>query len=647
MIQPKTNVMFKNFNIVPRWIIFLLDIGGTLFSLFLAIVIKQNLTLIGLSWEAVFNTFVLVAVINTLVFTSIKTYSGIVRYTGIQDAFRIGISVIASAALLFIVNNISFRYSQEFILGSAVEIVYGGFSFLILVSYRVLVKFLFAYAKNYKMKKKSVVIFGAADTGVATQRVLENHGGNNIHIVAFIDDDKKKSNKNLNGIPVIRFEEFIKIAALQPIDELIIASFTIPTKRKNELVDFCLDHDIKVLSVPPYSKWAEGKFNSNQLQTIKIEDLLERDPIVINNNQIRSQIKGKRVLVTGAAGSIGSEIVRQLIPYAPEMIIMCDQAETPLHNIELELLERGTRVNCVSFLADITNEKRIEGLFESFKPHYVYHAAAYKHVPMMELCPTEAVRNNVIGTKIVSDLAVKYNTERFVMISTDKAVNPTNVMGASKRMAEIYVQGLSSEKNIATKFITTRFGNVLGSNGSVINRFKEQIEKGGPLTVTHPNITRYFMTIPEACQLVLEAGSMGNGGEIFVFDMGQPVAIADLAKKMIRLYGMIPNIDINITYSGLRPGEKLYEELLNDAENTLATYHDKILIAKVREVELNSINESFNDLRLLVTSASKISNEMELVGKMKELVPEFISNNSIFERLDPSLQTKILDMTGG
>ena len=329
------------------------------------------------------------------------------------------------------------------------------------------------------------------------------------------------------------------------------------------------------------------------------------------------------------------------------MIIMCDQAETPLHNIELELQERGTRVNCVSFLADITNEKRIEGLFESFKPHYVYHAAAYKHVPMMELCPTEAVRNNVIGTKIVSDLAVKYHAERFVMISTDKAVNPTNVMGASKRMAEIYVQGLSNEKNIATKFITTRFGNVLGSNGSVINRFKEQIEKGGPLTVTHPNITRYFMTIPEACQLVLEAGSMGNGGEIFVFDMGQPVAIADLAKKMIRLYGMIPNIDINITYSGLRPGEKLYEELLNDAENTLATYHDKILIAKVREVALTSINESFNDLRLLVTSASKVSNEMELVGKMKELVPEFISNNSIFERLDPSLQTKILDMTGG
>ena len=644
MTQPNKTIMFKKINIVPRWIILLLDIGVTCFSFLLAFLIKQNLELVGLQWEPLFDTMILLFITNILVFASIKTYSGIVRYTGLQDAIRIAISVVLSSALLFLVSKASSKYNNVFVLDNVIIILYSSFSFLSLISYRIAVKFLFSYAKNYKMKKKTVVIFGAGEAGVATKRVLEHDTHNNINLLAFIDDDRKKTNKALDGVSIVSFADFMELAQTNDIDELVIASFTIPTKRKNEVVDFCLNHDILVLNVPPYNKWNEGKFNSKQLQNIKIEDLLERDPIVINNNQIRSQIKGKRVLVTGAAGSIGSEIVRQLIPYAPEMIIMCDQAETPLHNIELELQERGTRVNCVSFLADITNEKRIEGLFDTFKPHYVYHAAAYKHVPMMELCPTEAVRNNVIGTKIVADLAVKYNSERFVMISTDKAVNPTNVMGASKRMAEIYVQGLSNEKNIITKFITTRFGNVLGSNGSVINRFKDQIEKGGPLTVTHPNITRYFMTIPEACQLVLEAGSMGNGGEIFVFDMGQPVAIADLAKKMIRLYGMIPNIDINITYSGLRPGEKLYEELLNDAENTLATYHDKILIAKVRQVELINIKLHFDELGQLVVNAAS---EMQLVGKMKELVPEFISNNSIFERLDPSLQTKILDMTGG
>ena len=635
MIEHNYN-MFKinNFSIVPKFVILLLDLGATVTALFIAILIQQNVSLAATNWQHMLNATLLMLLVNSLVFTTTKSYTGIVRYTGVQDALRIAIAVGLSSFIILVINTVALGISTILSMTTLVIVLYTIFSFLFLISYRVLVKYLFAYAKNYKMQKKSVVIFGAAATGVATQRVLENDGIANIQVIAFIDDDRKKGSKNLNGAPILSFNEFKVMAAIKPVDELIIATYTIPTKRKNEVVDFCLDHDIKVLSVPAYSKWAEGKFNSRQLQSIKIEDLLERDPIQINNNQIKSQIKGKRILVTGAAGSIGSEIVRQLIPYGPDVIILCDQAETPLHNLELELKENGTRINCVSYLADITNKTRMQKLFEEFEPQYVYHAAAYKHVPMMELCPTEAVRNNVIGVKVMADLAIQHKVERFVMISTDKAVNPTNVMGASKRMAEMYVQALSNQANLPTKFITTRFGNVLGSNGSVIIRFKEQIEKGGPVTVTHPNITRYFMTIPEACQLVLEAGSMGNGGEIFVFDMGKPVAIADLAKKMIRLYGLIPNIDVNITYSGLRPGEKLYEELLNDAENTTQTYHEKILIAKVREVSFELVKQNTYELETILTTTN---DEMLLVGKMKELVPEYISNNSIYQQLDTTV----------
>lgn len=632
MIEHKIS-MFKinNFSIVPKFVILLLDLGATVTALFIAILIQQNVAFAVTNWEHVLNATFLILLVNALVFTTTKSYTGIVRYTGVQDALRIAIAVGMSSFIILVINTIALGISSVLSLTTLIIVLYTIFSFLFLISYRVLVKYLFAYAKNYKMQKKSVVIFGAAATGVATQRVLENDGLANIQVIAFIDDDRKKGSKNLNGAPILSFNEFKEMVAIKPVDELIIASYTIPTKRKNELVDFCLDHDIKVLSVPAYSKWAEGKFSSRQLQSIKIEDLLERDPIQINNNEIKAQIKGKRILVTGAAGSIGSEIVRQLIPYSPDVIILCDQAETPLHNLELELKENGTRINCVSYLADVTNKTRMEKLFEEFEPQYVYHAAAYKHVPMMELCPTEAVRNNVIGVKIIADLSIQHKVERFVMISTDKAVNPTNVMGASKRMAEMYVQALSNQPDLPTKFITTRFGNVLGSNGSVIIRFKEQIEKGGPVTVTHPNITRYFMTIPEACQLVLEAGSMGNGGEIFVFDMGKPVAIADLARKMIRLYGLIPNIDVNITYSGLRPGEKLYEELLNDAENTTQTYHEKILIAQVREVSFELVKQNTLELETILSTTN---DEMLLVGKMKELVPEYISNNSIYQQLD-------------
>jgi len=623
--------MFNKINIVPRWIILVLDLFVTKMALLMAIFIKGELSFQGISLETLVNTLLFMGIVNLLVFASLKTYSGIVRFTGLQDAFRIAVSVISSSVILFFFTSDILHYSATFLFSKSIIIIYATFSFLGLIAYRILVKFVFSYARNYKMEKKSVVIFGASSAGIATKRVLDHNSLNNIQIIAFVDDDKKKANKVIDGIEIIDFNHFSKLAKKNLVSELIIASFSISVKRKNQLVDFCLDHDIKILSVPPYGQWEGGKFNSAQIRSIKIEDLLERDSIFINNQQISNQVKGKRILVTGAAGSIGSELVRQLVGLNPEIIVLCDQAETQLHSLELELAEKKHRTNCVSFLADITNETRMRDLYQKFKPHYVYHAAAYKHVPMMELCPSEAIKNNILGTKIIADLSVENKVERFVMISTDKAVNPTNVMGASKRVAEIYVQGLSSIPANSTKFITTRFGNVLGSNGSVINHFKEQIENGGPVTVTHPNITRYFMTIPEACQLVLEAGSMGNGGEIFVFDMGEPVAINELAKKMIRLYGLVPNIDINITFTGLRPGEKLYEELLNDAENVQKTYHEKIMIAKVRPVVLSEINDAYSYFTEMVNQPDK---ELMMVAKMKELVPEFISNNSVYESLD-------------
>lgn len=632
--------MLRKINILPRWIIFLIDIFVCCLSLIFAYIIRNNLNIQLISLTELKGELLILTLINAIVFINFRTFSGIIRYTGIQDAIKLFMALAMSTTVLFFISMVSANAGGTLIFSNVTLIIYALISFPALISYRVMVKFGFAYLRNYKMDQKKVIIYGAGQAGFATKRVLEHDTSANVIIIAFLDDDPRKLDKVVDGIKIIHPSQLSNFTRSEKIDELIIAHFSISPARKNEIVDFCLDHGIKVLNVPPLDTWINGQFSARQLQTLKIENLLEREPIKINNEEIGHQLKNKRILVTGAAGSIGSEIVRQLLKFEPQTIVLCDQAETPLHHLELELQDMQTKVNCVSFLGDVRNRDRMNDLFAQYEPHYVYHAAAYKHVPMMELCPQEAILTNVMGTRIIADLSVQFKVRRFVMVSTDKAVNPTNVMGASKRLAEAYVQHLHRQLHetqsngvtaVPTKFITTRFGNVLGSNGSVIIRFKEQIEKGGPVTVTHPNITRFFMTIPEACQLVLEAGSMGKGGEIFVFDMGKPVSIADLAKKMIRLYGYLPGVDIDIKFTGLRPGEKLYEELLMDSENTTATYHEKIMIARIRNMQNEQLLE---DLNLLFELARHRDATMELVTQMKKMVPEFLSNNSVFESLD-------------
>ena len=643
--------MFERINIVPRWIIFSLDLTCCIFSLCFAYLIRFNFDVYLIDMTELSRNLLIFALINSIVFYNVKTYAGIIRYTSAQDSFRILISIFISNFFFFFANLLLVSLEQHPIISNVVLVVNGLCSFLLLITYRVIVKYFFMYIKNIKIDKRRVIVYGAGDVGIAAKRTLDHDPKVNMALVAFIDDDERKTGKAIDGVKIYHANDVRNIILHDKIDDLIIAAQNLSPERKNSIVDFCLENNIKVLTLPPVNNWINGQINTNQIQNIKIEDLLEREPIEIHNDIIGEQLKGKRVLVTGAAGSIGSEIVRQITKFSPQLIILNDQAETPLHELLLELQDNNTNNIFHSFIGDVRDQCRMNSLLQTFKPHYIYHAAAYKHVPMMEHNPAEAVRTNVMGTHVLADLAVKYGVRKFVMISTDKAVNPTNVMGASKRVAEIYVQSLfnsfkqegvaytnglshlNGDKKAVTKFITTRFGNVLGSNGSVIPRFKAQIQNGGPITVTHPDITRYFMTIPEACRLVLEAGSMGEGGEIYIFDMGKSIKIAELAKKMIRLSGLIPNQDIAIEYSGLRPGEKLYEELLNDLENTVPTHHEKIMIAKTREYHFETISKHIEELIQLSCEYK----DRQVVVKMKEIVPEFKSNNSIYEELDKQL----------
>ncbi|GAB4288740.1 MAG: nucleoside-diphosphate sugar epimerase/dehydratase [Marinilabiliales bacterium] len=570
-----------------------------------------------------------VIIIRALSFIIARTYSGIIRFTSTKDAEKIFLAVLTGTIIIVFANFIRYYlFDHKYIVPFSVIIIDFITTAFTLTAFRLAIKILFIGISHSGKDKINILIYGTDELATITKRTVEHDHDNNYNVLGFIDDYSVKSHSTLEGIPIYHIDELEHLLKSENIVKLIISKQNIKPDIKNRIVDYCLNNDVQVLNVPEVNSWINGELSFRQIKNFKIEDLLGREPIKLSVENIRKDVFQKTVLITGGAGSIGSEIARQIIKFNPAKVILYDQSETPLYDIEIELSEKLHYKNFEVAIGDITNEHRVDLLFRTFKPQIVYHAAAYKHVPLMENNPAEAVLVNIKGTKVVADTASKYGTEKFIMISTDKAVNPTNVMGASKRIAEIYTQIVNQRSK--TNYVITRFGNVLGSNGSVIPRFRKQIESGGPITITHPEVTRYFMTIPEACQLVLEAGSMGKGGEIFLFDMGKSVKILDLAKKMIKLSGLQLGKDIQIVYTGLRPGEKLFEELLCDAENTLPTHHPQIMIGKPQENSFENLEEKINKL----IDGIFILNNMEMVKLMKEIVPEYKSQNSIYETLD-------------
>lgn len=634
MARPLFYRLIYGLRILPRWLIVMIDLAFIAFSASLGYLLRFNFSLS----DIIHNSFVVGVGIYVAcgLFSIVVTnsYKGIIRYTGLQDGSRIFYMVIMNLALVCGVNLVYFYNRQANLIPYSVILISFLASFLFLFNYRLLVKYIFSYYRRRITVRSNVLIFGAGQTGIITKHVIDSTP--TLKVVGFIEDDPNKIGKVIDGCKIFpaNSERLEELFANLNVDDLIITVRNLSVERKNEIVDASLPNHIKVRVVPPVEKWVKGELSLNQIKDLNIEDLLGREAIRLDSDNVQREIRAKKICITGAAGSIGKELVRQAILLSPDKIILIDQAESALYEIEREIKALETRIAVFPYLADITNKDRIYSIFKEHRPDIVFHAAAYKHVPVMESNPSEAIACNVLGTKLLADLSLEMKVKKFVMISTDKAVNPTNVMGCSKRIAEIYVQSLNNSmetKGLShTSFVTTRFGNVLGSNGSVIPLFKRQIEEGGPITVTHPEITRFFMTIREACQLVMEAGAMGKGGEIFLFDMGQSVKIYDLAKKMILLSGYELGRDIDIVFTGLRDGEKLYEELLNTQENTIPTHHEKIMIAKVSEYSYDEINryvELFNDL-------IHDRNELKMVALMKELVPEFKSNYSRFEILD-------------
>ena len=618
--------------VLPIWTILLIDVLIIVVSSLLAYALRYDFRSIFLESSTIDKTIVWTVIVNLVFFRVFRTYSNVLRFSSFIDIMRIFVSLTVSYALLMISSVLLASYLDIRLAPVSVLFMAYIISFAIMSCSRIVVKMFYELLNFDGSHSANVFIYGAKEAGVNIAKALRVNLRNHYRLRGFIADEPELINKVMMGVKVFPNDEsLIDVLNDRDVHTIIISPAKMEELKKSDMADRLPAHNIQLMSAPPLSEWSGQTLNRTQLKEIQIEDLLQRDPIEIDIHKVASHLEGKRVMITGAAGSIGSEIMRQVASFNPYKLILVDQAETPLHDIRLELQDRWRDIDAETIIADISNATRMEDIFKEYQPQYIFHAAAYKHVPMMEDNVSESIQINVFGTRTLADLAVKYGAEKFVMISTDKAVNPTNVMGCSKRICEIYVQSLAKKLQEkgghVTQFITTRFGNVLGSNGSVIPRFRDQIQRGGPVTVTHPEIIRYFMTIPEACRLVLEAGSMGNGGEIYIFDMGKPVKIVDLAKRMISLSG---RTDVKIEFTGLRHGEKLYEELLNVKELTKPTYHEKIMIATVREYDYDEVKQRIQKL----IEVSYTYDQMQIVAAMKDIVPEFISKNSCFEALD-------------
>jgi FlaA1/EpsC-like NDP-sugar epimerase len=624
LMRIKAIELFQKYS-VPRWIVFGLDNIAVFIIFLFAYLLRFNFVLSDFDLNNAINQAFITVSIYAVFGVVFRSFSGLIRHTTIIDIFIVLIATSCSLMSLLALTILSRMagWSEMLNIPLSILLIHYVTITLILFFVRIIIKIGFQLISASR-NKRNVLIFGAGDMGVIVKRLINSDIQSNYQIYGFIDFNKKLQGKKLNGIPVLNPDVLdSKFVLKHKIETLIIAVENVSPKRKSEIIRTSMDFGLEILETPSVDKWLNGQLQLGQIQKVKINDLLGRNPIKLNMELIGKGLKGKTILVTGAAGSIGSEIVRQLGRFTTREVILIDQAETPMFHLINELRGRFSNLKFQTILTDVTNSAKMEYIFKEFNPDIVFHAAAYKHVPLMEENPHEALRVNVGGTKTITELSVKYGVKKFVMISTDKSVNPSSVMGASKRICEMVVQSRAQQPGVRTQFVITRFGNVLGSNGSVIPLFSKQIEEGGPVTVTHPEMTRYFMTIPEACELVLEAGFMGKGGEIFVFDMGKPIKIADLAHQMIQLSGLVPGKDIQIVFTGLRPGEKLYEELLSDKENTIPTHHPKIKIAKVQSSDYTEMLSKIDDLMKNLYTKSTL----EVVEFFGEMVPEYNSSN--------------------